>query len=129
MKKINIEKNEGIAEVLDKIYNEPDKNITLIIPNNSILLKSQRNFNILKDETEEAGRDITIESVDENILSFAKASGLNCSHPLWNGPISDGRFSDIIAEEKDDESEMWKLLQTLAKKRQLEKPRKKSLLK
>lgn len=129
MKKINIEKNEGIAEVLDKIYNEPDKNITLIIPNNSVLLKSQRNFNILKDETEEAGRDITIESVDENILSFAKASGLNCSHPLWNGPISDGRFSDIIAEEKDEESEDAETASSSRKKTSVRKTEKKEPVK
>ena len=129
MKKINIEKNEGIAEVLDKIYNEPDKNITLVITNNSILLKSKRNFLILKNETEDAGRNVIIESVDENILAFAKESGIDCSHPLWNGPVSDGRFSDIIAESKDDESEERESNQNIHKKLSVKKIEKKEPVK
>lgn len=129
MKKINIEKNEGIVEVLDKIYNEPDKNITLIIPNNSVLLKSKRNFIILKNETEDAGRNVVIESVDENILEFAKEIGLDCSHPLWNGSVSDGRFSDIIAEEKNGESEEREVEQSVRRKSSVKKIDKKEPVK
>ena len=99
MKKIIVEKNESVAEVIDRILNEPDSEITLVIPNGSVLGKTIRNFHLLKREIEDVGRTLTIESVDENILAFAKESGMESSHPLWNGPRIDGGFSDILPVE------------------------------
>src|SRR6266481_2849331 len=97
MKKIIVAKTEGIAEVIDEILNEPDNAITLVIPKGSILVKSPRNFQLLKREVDSAGKSLTIESVDESVLSFAKESGLEHGHPLWNGARA-GAVSDIVAE-------------------------------
>ena len=102
MKKIIVEKNESVAEVVDRILNEPDSVIALVIPNGSILGKTTRNFHLLKREIEDAGRTLTIESVDENILAFAKESGIEGSHPLWSGSRIDGGFSDILPMEDGD---------------------------
>jgi len=103
MKKIVIEKNESVAEVIDRILNEPDGEITLVIPKGSALGKTMRNFHLLKREIEDAGRTLIVESVDENILAFAKESGIEGSHPLWSGSQSRGGFSDILPEGGDED--------------------------
>ena len=126
MKKIVIEKDDSVAEVIDRILNEPDKEITLVVPKDSSLGKTMRNFHLLKREIEDAGRTLAIESVDENILAFAKESGMEGSHPLWSGSHSGSGFSDILPvdtnEKEDDESQMEKPSQSVkkmfAKKRQ-----------
>jgi hypothetical protein len=126
MKKIIIEKNESVAEVIDRILNEPDTEITLVVPTGSTLGKTMRNFHLLKREIEDAGRTLTVESVDENILAFAKESGMESSHPLWSGSRTGGGFSDILPvedEEKTDESSAGKS-NSSAKKRSVKKQRK-----
>jgi type II secretory pathway pseudopilin PulG len=97
MKKIIVDKGEGIAEVIDRILNEPDSEISLVVPKGSSLGKSISNFHLLKREADSAGRDIIVESVDETILAFAKESGLESSHPLWKGVRGTGGFSDIVS--------------------------------
>jgi len=99
MKKIIVDKAEGIAEVIDRILGEPDSDITLVIPKNSALGKSVRNFNLLKREVDAAGKAIVIESVDETILAFAKQAGVEASHPLWKSVRGAGGFSDIVPKD------------------------------
>ena len=50
MKKIVADKSEDIAEIIDRILGEPEDDIALVIPKNSTLGKSVRNFNLLKRE-------------------------------------------------------------------------------
>jgi hypothetical protein len=97
MKKIIVDKNDGIAEVIDSILNEPDNELTVVIPNGSVLGKSIRNFHLLKREAEAAEKTVAIESVDETILAFAKETHIAASHPLWRGVRgSSNGVSDII---------------------------------
>jgi len=103
MKKIIVDKNEGIAEVIDRILNEPDGEVSVVIPKGSALGRSVSNFHLLKRETDSAGRSIVIESVDETILAFAKESGIESSHPLWKGVRGTGGFSDIVPR-RDEEA-------------------------
>jgi hypothetical protein len=102
MKKIIVDKNEGIAEVIDRILNEPDGEVSVVIPKGSALGRSVSNFHLLKREAESAGRTIVIESVDETILAFAKESGIESSHPLWKGVRGAGGFSDIVSRRDED---------------------------
>ena len=81
-KKIVIEKDEGVGEIVDKILQEPDDALILVVPRGSTLGKSARNFNLIKRESADAGKDISVESVDENILAFAKNAGMAMRHPL-----------------------------------------------
>jgi hypothetical protein len=102
MKKIIVDKNEGIAEVIDRILNDPNGEVSVVIPKGSALGRSVSNFHLLKRETDSAGRSIVIESVDETILAFAKESGIESSHPLWKGVRAAGGFSDIVSRRDDD---------------------------
>jgi hypothetical protein len=96
MKKIIVDKTEGIAEVIDRMLNEPDNELSIVVPKGSALGRSVSNFHLLKREADSAGRDVVIESVDETILAFAKESGIESSHPLWKGVRGAGGFSDIV---------------------------------
>jgi hypothetical protein len=101
MKKIIVDKADGIAEVIDAMLNEPDNEITIVIPNGSVLGKSMRNFHLLKREAEAAEKTVAIESVDETILAFAKESHIEASHPLWRGVRgSSNGVSDIVPKAK-----------------------------
>jgi hypothetical protein len=102
MKKIIVDKNEGIAEVIDRILNEPNGEVSIVIPKGSALGRSVSNFHLLKREADSAGRAIVIESVDETILAFAKESGIESSHPLWKGVRGAGGFSDIVPRRDED---------------------------
>jgi len=104
MKKIIVDKNEGIAEVIDRILNEPDGEISVVIPKGSALGRSVSNFHLLKREADSAGRSIIIESVDETILAFAKEGGIESSHPLWKGVRGVGGFSDIVSRRDEDQA-------------------------
>jgi hypothetical protein len=102
MKKIIVDKNEGIAEVIDRLLNEPDGEVSVVVPKGSALGRSVSNFHLLKREADSAGRSIVIESVDETILAFAKESGIESSHPLWKGVRAPGGFSDIVSRHDED---------------------------
>ncbi|HUC31126.1 MAG TPA: hypothetical protein VMR99_00345 [Candidatus Paceibacterota bacterium] len=101
MKKIIVDKTEGIAEVIDRMLNEPDGEVSIVIPKGSALGRSVSNFHLLKREADSAGRSIVIESVDETILAFAKESHIEASHPLWKGVRGAGGFSDIVSRRED----------------------------
>jgi len=105
MKKITVEKEEGIAEVIDRLLEEKDGEITLVIPKGSSLGRSVSNFHLLKREADGADKTIVIESVDETILAFAKASDIEASHPLWRGVRGSGGVSDIIPAGMNREEE------------------------
>jgi hypothetical protein len=104
MKKIIIEKEEGIAEAIERILAEPDTDITLVVPKGSTLGRSVKNFHLLRREVDGAGKEVVVESVDDTILAFAKDSGLESSHPLWRGvQASDGGgMADILPVRRND---------------------------
>jgi hypothetical protein len=113
-KKIVIEKEEGAGEVVDRILGEPDHALILVVPKGSTLGKSPRNFNLIKRESAEVGKEISVESVDENILAFARNAGMDISHPLLRDRSAFGvsGISDIVPiardenRENDEESEL-----------------------
>ena len=107
MKKIVVEKADGIAEVIDQILNEPESKVVVVIPRSSALVRSMSNFRLLKREADAAGKEIAVESVDETVLAFAKECGIPATHPLWRGVrgeedgIGEGNgISDIIPKSR-----------------------------
>jgi hypothetical protein len=94
MEKITVDKEEGIAEVIDRLLETKDDEVTLVVPKGSQLSRSVSNFHLLKREADGAGKTVLIESVDDTILAFAKASDLEANHPLWRG--ARGGVSDIV---------------------------------
>ncbi len=102
MKKITIEKEEGVVEVIDRILEGEDEEVTIVVPKGSALSRTVANFHLLKREADAAGKAIIIESVDDTILAFAKQSEIEASHPLWRGVRGTGGVSDIIPAGTED---------------------------
>jgi hypothetical protein len=104
-KKIVVEKGEGVGEVVDRILGEPDLVLVLVVPKGALLGKSARNFHLIKREAAEAGKEIYVESVDENILAFAKNAGMTVGHPLLRERSAFGvsGISDIVPVTREDE--------------------------
>ena len=95
MKKIFVSKNDSIAEVVEKVISELEVEIVLVIPKNTLLQDSVSNFHLLKRESDAAGKLVTVESVDEDILSLAKAARIEAIHPLFRKK-KPSSLSDII---------------------------------
>jgi hypothetical protein len=95
MNKIFVAKNEDIASVVEKVLGARDDMLVLVIPKHSQLLGSLANFHLLKREADAVGKKILIESVDDQILAFAKASGIEAVNPFLSGPRRP--VSDIIS--------------------------------
>jgi|GEM_PF-252120 hypothetical protein len=106
-KKIILEKEEGAGEAVDRILGEPDHALVLVVPRGSMLGKSARNFNLIKRESADVGKEISVESVDENILAFARNAGIPISHPLFRERSTSGAsgISDIVPVSRDSEED------------------------
>ena len=59
-KKIILEKEEGAGEAVDRILGEPDHALVLVVPRGSMLGKSARNFNLIKRESADVGKEISV---------------------------------------------------------------------
>ncbi len=112
MNKIFVTKNEDIASVVEKVLETGDESIVLVIPKASRLLGSLANFHLVKREADSVGKKILIESVDEQILALAKASGLEAVNPFLSGPrrpvsdiVSRGAASDAVRLEREPAAE------------------------
>jgi hypothetical protein len=114
MQKIVVEKNEAVADLIERILESEAEQIVLVIPKKSHLLDSPNNFRLLAREGHTLGKTIEIESVDDNVLALAKEHGLVSTHPLFSTreeggqPVSDivhrgGKKKLVIT--KEDESE------------------------
>jgi hypothetical protein len=97
MKKIFIEKNESVGEVMEKVIAADDSEVAIVVPRNAKLKDSANNFGILKREAEAAKKHLLIESVDEEVLSLAEAAKIEGLHPLFSG--STRSLSDIVPQE------------------------------
>ncbi len=95
MKKIFITKGEDVSAVVEKIINDPEDELVLMVPKGAMLVSSSGNFLLIKREADAARKKITVESVDEDILEMARASKLDASHPLFGGEKSSS-LSDIV---------------------------------
>lgn len=96
MKKILIGKRDTAAEVVGKILNEEEADVVIVIPRNALLKESAGGFELIKREAAEAGKNISLESVDEVVLAMAKAIGLDAVHPLFSGGGRGSSLTDII---------------------------------
>ncbi|MBM3257410.1 MAG: hypothetical protein FJY98_03770 [Candidatus Liptonbacteria bacterium] len=96
MKKIIVNKDDTTSAVVRKMLGTLDKDITLVIPKNSKVGTSLNNFHILNREAEAAGKKLAVESVDEEVLAYAKVAGLTSDHPFLGRP----GLQDIVPRTK-----------------------------
>ncbi len=100
MKKIVVEKDDTAADVVRKILAQPHTEITLVAPKGAHIRGAITNFYTIEKEATKAGRTITIESVDDEILAFARAANMEAVHPLFQGNRRSATTSDIVFTKK-----------------------------
>ncbi len=94
MRKLFIDRQEPLTEIVERIIKLPDQDIRLVIPRNAAISSSSQNFDILKREIETEGKTLSIESVDDVALMHARANDIDAVHPLL---MNAGKsLSDII---------------------------------
>lgn len=95
MKKLFIEKNEPVPSVVERIIEEGDMEIVLVIPKESQVGSSAANFRLLKREAQAAGKHLLVESVDDSVLALASSAEIDAAHPLFK-PEGAPSISDIV---------------------------------
>ena len=83
MKKIFVDRDEGIAQLVERVISDEDGDLVLVIPKNSALGESVSNFRILKREADAAGKNVLIETVDNAVLALAGKASIEGYHPLF----------------------------------------------
>ncbi len=93
--KISVEKNEEVSAVIDRVIGAEAQEIVIAIPKFSRFIDSVSNFHMLKRESETAGKQIRIESVDDRVIELAKECGLEAANPFFVRP--ERQFRDIVS--------------------------------
>jgi len=117
-KKVYATKSESTASIIGKVLNASGKDVVLYIPRGTVFSKTRNNFLLLKREARAIGKNVSIESVDDDVLELAITAGLEAANPFLGK--KQRSVSDIIAvtdassgipkevevnEEKDEEFE------------------------
>lgn len=87
MQKILLSKKATIDDIKEEVGIMDLKDVdalTFIIPKDSEFKKNIENFYELKNFINELGKDLAIESVDDEVLELAEEAGIESLHPLFN---------------------------------------------
>ncbi|MCL4404979.1 MAG: hypothetical protein M1361_02225 [Patescibacteria group bacterium] len=96
MKKIYVSKTDSVASVIEKVISAKDKEVTLSIPRDAEFSRLKNNFKLLKREAEQAGKEVAIESVDDNALDSAATVGIKAVNPFFGQKAR--VISDIVVK-------------------------------
>lgn len=82
-KKIILSKNDSVERAVIKLLKCRDEEVVLSIPNFSQLANSLDNFKMIKTESDEAGKRVVIESVDDMVIELARRADLESINPFF----------------------------------------------
>lgn len=99
--KIIVTKDDAVATVMGQVAAEDAGQITVVIPKFSSFAAGPDALLKLKKVADGMGKEITIESVDDAVLAFAKAAGIAASNPFFNGSRDEGNTADDNGEDDD----------------------------
>lgn len=93
-KKIFLNRLDDLNVAVDLVIKAAAERVILNIPRDSVLGKTIHNLQVLKRESETAGKDLFVESVDDHILELAALAGLRASNPVFK--TKERMFADIL---------------------------------
>ncbi|MBI4085166.1 MAG: hypothetical protein HY432_01510 [Candidatus Liptonbacteria bacterium] len=104
MEKISITKKDSVPKIVEKILESRKKEIVLFISANSELKGSVPDFELIKREAETAGKKISVDSPDKDILETAEKAGIQTKlSPAEKEKKDSSHFiSDILPLKKGD---------------------------
>lgn len=93
-KKIYVNKNDEVTEVVEALIDADADEVILSIPKFSKLAESASHFHLLRREAEVLKKKIVVESVDEAVLSLCEAQRIECINPFFSK--TPRRVTDIM---------------------------------
>lgn len=81
--KIKVNKNDDLAVVAAKVFSADASEVTLVVPRLSKLAQSVENLDFLKKGLTNKKKTLSIESVDEQLITLAEALNINASNPFF----------------------------------------------
>lgn len=95
-KKIVVAKTDTTEAIVEKILSSDADEITLVVSRQSKVGDAVSTLRLIKREADARGKVVSVESVDENILAFAEAAGMNAVHPLLVQEVQSPSVADIV---------------------------------
>lgn len=82
-KRIYLKKNETAASIIQKLFNAREPKVTVVVPRDSVLGENGNNFYLIFREASAMGKQVNIESSDDEIVDLALASGFQVINPVF----------------------------------------------
>ncbi|MEZ4156882.1 MAG: hypothetical protein R3B52_02855 [Candidatus Paceibacterota bacterium] len=95
-KKIAVQKHDEPSFVIEQLLDTENDSLIFSIPKSAKFSNSVSNFRLLKKQAELLGKDVRIESVDDEALDLALEAGLEGSNPFF-GRMRSTPMNDIVA--------------------------------
>jgi hypothetical protein len=86
IKKIYANKSDSCATIVHKVLSCDQQELILYLPKGAVISETPKNFKLLKREISSAKKEVTVESIDNEILEMASSAGFK---------ILDGLFSRV----------------------------------
>ncbi|MBI2011099.1 MAG: hypothetical protein HYS89_02655 [Candidatus Colwellbacteria bacterium] len=80
--RLYVNKSDKATSVISKVIKSASEEVLLYIPRQTEFASSRNNFALLKREAETAGKKVSIESVDDDVLELATTAGLVAMNPF-----------------------------------------------
>ncbi len=94
IKRIKVGKNDSMESVLKQISKARNASVVLYIPKGSELVKEARHMAELYSHAKSLGKELSIESVDDEVLAMASLAGIKAGNAFYgSGPR---RVADIL---------------------------------
>lgn len=93
-KKVKVNKSDEPTLIAEKLIDAEAREVIFSIPKFSRFGESLSNFKLIAREAEVLEKKVIIESVDDDVLAFAKEAGLESINPFMEERKK--RFSDIV---------------------------------
>jgi len=81
-KKIYLNKSDSVTSAIEKVIGADDNDVVLYIPRDAQAGESKKNLELIKREADAAGKNLLVESVDDNILSRLNEVGIKSLNPF-----------------------------------------------
>jgi len=99
-KKIFLDKNDDLDKAVGQLVAAEAEKVILNIPKSSVLAVSVHNFQVLERESETAGKELAIESVDEHVLELASLATIPAVNPVFK--VRERAVADILPSESEE---------------------------
>ena len=100
VKKIAVQKHDEASFVVEQVLDAKEEDIVLSLPKLAKFSDSESNFRLLRRQAELLGKQVSIETVDDDAIALAEAQGIEARNPFFQR-AKRNKFSDILVKGTD----------------------------